>query len=139
MSCGSKNGDTSAPPPAERPPPTRPPCNVYGFDETRVNVARSPKTTAKLEKIDNGSVLLYVHPLMGKLDPDYQPTWTSGDHGGGGGNPLHKPWPLPPSERAGQVVYPTSPPSLPPKPVPPRPPRPPPSSLSVATRSNSRS
>ena len=111
-------------------PPMRPPCDVYDFDKIRVNVARSPETTAESDKIDNGSVPLYAHPLMGKLDPDYGPTWTSGDHGGGRGNPLHKPWPLPPSGRAGRVVYLTISTLFATKACPPRPP---PSSLSLAT------
>jgi hypothetical protein len=118
----SKNGDASAPPPAERSPPTRPLCDVYGFDETRVVVARSPETTAESDGNDDGSVASYARPLMGESDPDYGPTRTSGDHGAAEAirsAPLGRR--RPPEGWAG-LSTPPSPPSLPPKPVPPVPP-----------------
>ena len=72
-------------------PANEPPCDVYSFNETRVVVARSPKTTAKSDKNNDSSVPAYAHPLMGELNPDYGPTRTSENSSGSGGNPLHTP------------------------------------------------
>ena len=72
-SCRSKNGMHFPHPrwsgPRRRTPPAMstalsraPPaiCDVYGFDETRVVVAHSPKTTAELDKNNDSSVTLYA-------------------------------------------------------------------------------
>ena len=59
-SLRSKNSNPLTPPPVERSPPTHTPCNVYGFDETCVVVACSPKMTAKLDKNNNDSVVSYA-------------------------------------------------------------------------------
>ena len=76
---------------AEQSLPTRPPCNVYGFDKTRIVITHSPKMIAESAKNNDGSVASYVRLLMGELDPDYGPTRAAGDHGGSKGDTLLTP------------------------------------------------
>ena len=77
-------------------PSKRPPCDVYGFDETRV-ARRRPKSTESSDENENDDdgVASYARPLMDESDPDYGPSRTAGDDdgggGGGGGDPLLTP------------------------------------------------
>ena len=75
-------------------PSKRPPCEVYGFDETRV-ARRRPKSTESSDENENDDdgVASYSRPPMDESDPDYGPSRTAGDDdgGGGGGDPLLTP------------------------------------------------